>query len=268
MTDQHRQTLPEGGKARRVYLLLRDDILSGVYGAGSALAGEQKLAEMHGVSRVTVRRALDALDDDGLIERRAGSGTRVREAVQPETMSADMATLIPQIVKMGQHSARLLSFSYGAAPDYVAEAMGLGDGHRVQRAVRVRLAGEAPFSHLTTFVPEDIAANYSEADLANVPLYQLLERSGVRVSSASQRVGATLAGPDVAEALGVSVGAALLSLRRVVRDGDGRAVEYLAALYRPDRFELEMSLSRVGESAMRHWEPVVEPPSGDTEGRG
>ena len=64
------------------------------------------------------------------------------------------------------------------------------------------------------------------------------------------------------------MGAALLSLRRVVRDGDGRAVEYLAALYRPDLFELEMSLSRVGESAMRHWEPVVDQRQGETEGQG
>lgn len=262
MTDLHRQTLPEGGKARRVYLLLRDDILSGLYAAGATLAGEQKLAESYGVSRVTIRRALDSLELDGLIERRAGSGTRVREAAQGRTMAADMATLIPQVVRMGQHSARLLSFSYGVAPDHVAEAMGLTEGDKVQRAVRVRLAGDQPFSHLTTFVPEDIAASYSETDLANAPLYQLLERSGVRVSEASQRVGATLAGPEVAEALGVSVGSALLSLRRVVRDGDGRAVEYLAALYRPDLFELEMSLSRVGDTSGRHWEPVIAPSEG------
>ncbi|OIQ32905.1 MAG: GntR family transcriptional regulator [Alphaproteobacteria bacterium MedPE-SWcel] len=262
MTDKHHQTLPEGGKARRVYLLLRDDILSGEHAAGSLLVAEQRLAELHGVSRVTIRRALDALEADGLVERRAGSGTRVREVAHSQTMAADMATLIPQIVKMGEHSARLLSFSYGAAPDHIAEAMGLGSQDKVQRAVRVRFAGEQAFSHLTTFVPEDIAAHYSETDLANAPLYQLLERSGVRVSEASQRVSATLAGPDVAEALGISVGSALLSLRRVVRDADGRAVEYLSALYRPDLFELEMSLSRVGDPAGRHWEPVIAPSRG------
>lgn len=127
----------------------------------------------------------------------------------------------------------------------------------MQRAVRVRLAADQAFSHLTTFVPEDIAAHYSEADLANAPLYQLLERSGVRVSDATQRVGATLAGPEVAEALGISVGSALISLRRLVRDSEGRVVEYLAALYRPDLFELEMSLSRVGETSGRHWKPVI-----------
>ena len=172
-------------------------------------------------------------------------------------MAADMTSLIPQIVEMGRHSARLLSFAYGAAPDPVLRAMGLAAGARVQTAVRVRLADGQPFSHLTTHVPEDIAANYSEADLANTPLYQLLERSGVCVETAHQTVSATLAAPDVAEALGISTGSALLWLRRVVRDAQGRGVEYLSALYRPDRFQLDMDLTRVGEGAGRHWEPVV-----------
>ena len=69
---------PDGSKARRVYLLLRDEILGGHLAPGDSLPGELKLAEMHGVSRVTIRRALDGLESDGLIERRAGSGTSVR----------------------------------------------------------------------------------------------------------------------------------------------------------------------------------------------
>ncbi|UMA65914.1 GntR family transcriptional regulator [Roseivivax marinus] len=257
MRDHLRPTLPEGGKARRVYLLLRDDITSGVHGPGALLPGEQRLAESYGVSRVTIRRALDALEGDGLIDRRAGSGTRVSAAPGTEAMAADVTTLIPQIVRMGQHSARLLSFSYDVPPAQVAREMGIAEGERVQTAVRVRLAEGQPFSHLTTYVPEDIAANYSEADLANTPLYQLLERSGVRVASAHQTVSATLASPDVAHALECSTGSGLLSLRRVVRDARGRVVEHLSALYRPDRFKLEMALTRVGADDARHWEPVV-----------
>ena len=70
-------------------------------------------------------------------------------------------------------------------------------------------------------------------------------------------MSATLASPDVAGHLGLSVGAPLLSLNRVVRDAQGQGVEYLAALYRPDMFKLEMTLSRVGAGEARHWEPVV-----------
>jgi GntR family transcriptional regulator len=106
-------------------------------------------------------------------------------------------------------------------------------------------------------VPAQIAQNYSENDLATTPLFQLLERSGVQIKEAHQSVGATLAGPEVAEALEVEVGSALLSLRRVVRDVNGSGVEYLAGLYRPDMFRLEMPLTRVGRGTERHWEPTI-----------
>lgn len=250
--------LPEGGKARRVYLLLRGEIESGALGPGDFLPGEQRLAALYGVSRVTVRRALAALDAEGLVERSAGRGTLVRGVPAPRSLAADFTTLMPQIAEMGQKTeARLIAFSYQAPPAAVAAALALVPGARVQRAVRVRLLDGTPFSHLTTHVPEGIAQAYSEADLASTPLFRLLERGGVRIESARQSVSAALATPDVAEALGVSVGAALIALERVVCDADGQGVEHLAALYRPDLFRLEMTLTRVGGEKDRHWEPVI-----------
>ena len=256
MADGDTHFLPEGGKARRVYLQLRDEIARGAIPVGAAFPGEQRLADLHDVSRVTVRRALAALVNDGLIEKRNGAGSVVTAMAQNTGIAANMATLIPQIVQMGSNTtARLLSFGYNTPPHVVAEA--LGTRGRVQTAVRIRMLEGSPFSHLTTYVPEDIAVNYSEQDLADTPLFQLLERSGVQVNDASQTVSATLASPEVAAALEVSVGAALLSLHRVVRDADGRGVEYLSALYRPDMFRLEMDLTRVGGGETRHWEPVI-----------
>lgn len=252
--------LPEGGKARRVYLQLKEEIARGVHPEGSLLPGEQKLAAMLDVSRVTIRRAMDALATDGLVERRSGAGTRVCPTGKKPAMAADFTTLIPQVVQMGQDTtARLLSFRYGTAPASIARSMDLPQDARMQVAVRLRLVEGQPFSHLTTYVPEEIAQNYTEAELATTPLYSLLERSGVKVETAHQSVSATLASPDVADVLGLSIGAPLLSLDRVVRDADGRGVEYLSALYRPDMFRLEMSLSHVGAGEGRHWEPVISP---------
>ena len=257
--DQLSSDLPEGGKSRRVYLLLRDDIANGQHAEGAILPSEQRLAETHGVSRVTVRRALEALARDGLIEKKTGAGSIVRAAGAADgAITADMATLIPQIVQMGREtSARLLSFSYGLAPAPVQVALRLEAGDRVQTAVRIRSTEDNPFSHLTTYVPEAISQNYSEADLATTPLFELLERSGVTVASARQSVTATLAAPDVAEGLRMSTGAALLSLTRVVYDDQGRGIEYLSALYRPDMFRMDMALTRVGGEENRHWEPVI-----------
>jgi hypothetical protein len=118
---------------------------------------------------------------------------------------------MPQLAEMARSTeARLLSFAYAPAPTPVRVALGLPEGARAQVAVRVRLAAGEPFSHLTTHVPEDIARGYSEADLAAAPLLELLERSGVRIEAAHQSVSATLASPDVAQALEVAEGSALL----------------------------------------------------------
>ncbi len=265
--DRDPRMAPEGSKAHRIFLLLQDEIARGVPAMGEALPGELRLAEDYGVSRVTVRRALEALEAQGLVERRAGSGTVVcKRPGDGVSMSADLATLMPQLLEMGQKTtARLLDFSYGAPAPSVAAALRLGSADRVQRAVRVRLVEGKPFSHLTTHVPADIAQSYSEADLANTPLLRLMERGGVRVDHASQQVSATLAAPQVADALEVQVGAPLISLTRVVRDASGRGVEHLHALYRPDRFRLEMELDRVGAGDGRHWTPVVMPDPGQGE---
>ena len=250
---------PDSGKAQRVYLVLRDEILRGDHLAGAMLPGEYRLAEIHGVSRVTVRRALDALVADGLIERRTGAGTRVLGAPVSQTgIAADFATLMPQLVRMGQTTtARLLSYGYVTPPPPIASALGTQD--RVQRAVRVRLIEGEPFSHLTTHVPGEIAQNFSEADLATTPLFRLLERSGVQVDHADQSISATLATPEVAEALDLAPGSALIALTRVVYDRDGRGVEHLSALYRPDRFRLDMTLNRVGRDGAREWAPSLVP---------
>lgn len=259
MGSERDQTMvPEGSKAHRVFLLLQDEIARGARPPGTALPGEHRLAEDYGVSRVTVRRALEALEAQGLVARRAGSGTVVRARAAAPGMAADLASLMPQLLEMGRTTtARLLEFSYGPPPSAVAEA--LGGAAEVQRAVRVRLVEGLAFSHLTTHVPADIARAYSEADLATTPLLELMERGGVRVARASQSVSATLAAPQVAEALGVGIGAPLIALTRIVRDASGRGIEHLQALYRPDRFRLEMELDRVGAGDGRHWRPVILP---------
>ncbi|MCY4289434.1 MAG: GntR family transcriptional regulator [Aestuariivita sp.] len=259
MTTHAQALLPKGGKAHRVYLLLCDDIANGRYAEGEFLPGENRLASILSVSRITVRRALDALAADGWIEKRVGAGSVVLPQHRQETkIAANFATLIPQLVEFDQKTtARLLSFSYNLPSKSVAAALGLTKGQRIQTAVRVRLFDGEPFSFLTTHVPEEIARNYDETDLATQPLFRLLERNGVEVEGADQTVTATLAGPGAAESLDVAVGSPLLSIERVVRDASGRGVEHLFALYRPDRFRIEMSMTRTGAGKSRQWQPVI-----------
>ena len=126
-----------------------------------------------------------------------------------------------------------------------------GDG--VQKAVRVRFTAEGPLSHITTWVPQALAAGFGERELADKPILVLLEESGVHVGRAHQTISARLADAQVAEQLGVSVGSALLAVRRLVFDTRDRPVQYLHGLYRPDRYEYQMQLSRVGDIDAKVW---------------
>ncbi|WP_439498906.1 GntR family transcriptional regulator [Bosea sp. (in: a-proteobacteria)] len=244
-------------KARRLYLLLRDRILSGEAGPESRLPSEPSLAEEHRVSRVTVRRALDKLATEGMIERRPGSGTFVSGRVTGAPVIADFSNVLTHLVEMGRRTdVRLLSFGYVAPTPALMEGLKLAAGERVQRSVRVRLIDGQPFSYLVTHVPERIGISYSEGDLASTPLLALLERSGIVAERASQTIGATLASPDIAEALELEIGSPLLSLTRIVFGPKGEGVEHLHALYRPDRYSFQMELERAGGARARRWSPV------------
>jgi len=243
-------------KTHRLYLLLKERIRSGAIPPGHKLPSEPNLAREHMISRVTIRRALDGLARDGLILRRPGSGTFVRKDAAAPTPTGDFSNMLQSLMAMGKATrVKLLSFGYGPPPGDVADALGLAPGESAHHSIRVRYLDDLPFSYLSTYVPERIGTRYTAADLAAHPLLILLERSGIVANSADQTVSATLAGPEAAAALDVEIGAPLIAMTRIVRDVDGRGVEHLSALYRPDRHRFHMALTREGEGADRHWRP-------------
>jgi GntR family transcriptional regulator len=245
-------------KAKQVYLVLRDRILSGAVGFGSKLPTEIELAQVHGVSRVTVRRALGELAHERLIERRPSAGTRVIYRPSPTPIAADISGVLANLADMGRRTAvELLAFEYVPAEGAVAEALGSSSDQLLQRSIRVRSVDGLPFSYLTTHVPEGVSVTFTRQELASRPLLDLLERAGVKVEHARQRISAGLATPDVARALGVRTGSPLIELVRIVYDQAGCGVEHLHALYRPDRYAFEIDLVRSGAARTKAWSPVV-----------
>jgi GntR family transcriptional regulator len=245
-------------KAKQVYLILRDRILSGALGFGTKLPTENELADYYAVSRVTVRRALGELERERFIERRRSAGTRVVYRSAPAPVVADISGVLANIADMGRRTAvKLLSFDYVPAAGAVAEALGVDAQTLLQRSIRVRAVDRVPFSYLTTHVPESIATTFTKQELASRPLLELLERAGVKVEHARQRISAGLATPDVAQALDIRAGSPLIELLRVVFDQSGRAVEHLHVLYRPDRYAFEMDLVRSGAAGTKAWSPAA-----------
>jgi GntR family transcriptional regulator len=238
----------------RVYVVLRQQILEGQWSPDLAMPSEHELASSFEVSRITIRRALDQLEREGLILRRRGSGTFARPAGAPSPMRQNLSGLMENLLAMGlKTSVKVLDFGYLPAPPEVAAALEVPGGTVVQKSVRVRSHSGTAFSHLTTWLPEDVGRSFRQSDLSRRPLLALLEAAGASAMQAEQVISARLAEPAIAEALGVNVGSALLSVRRQVRNREGRVVEYLQALYQPELYEYSMSMRRISRDGNALW---------------
>jgi GntR family transcriptional regulator len=152
-----------------------------------------------------------------------------------------------------QTRANVLSCATITAPPAVARRLALPARARVQKAVRVRVTQEGPLSHITTWVPFELAKGFGRRELAREPILLLLEQAGVRIGRATQSISARPADDAVARALAVPVGTALLAVERLVYDTYEHPVQWLQGLYRPDRYQYEMQLSRVGGIAAKVW---------------
>lgn len=226
----------------QIYLVLADGISTGRYGVGEALPTEEQLTRMFSVSRITVRRAMESLDDAGLIERGAGRRTVVR-AQLGRTMRMTMNSVIENIVAYGSETdARVVEFGYVEARGVVLDRLWQAAEKPVQRAVRVRSHEGTPIMHLTSYVPSALGETFTADDLNRIPMFQLLARAGAHLARGDQVVSATLADPTVASRLAVKVGAALIDMRRMMFDQKGRAVEYIEMLAVPDRMTMRMEL--------------------------
>ena len=239
--------------------MLRDGIVNGLYPHGAILPSEQELTAIYGVSRITAKRALNELAAEGLVVRERGRGTRVTFDASARPVTASVDGLYRNLVQMGRETdVRLLSFNYVAASAEVARALGCEPGETVQTARRVRSVDGEPFSHLTTYVPEDIGRSYDAADLAEQPLLALFEQCGIQVSEAAQTISASLADGEIAALLKIDVGGPLLQVTRTVVDQRDRPVEHLIALYRPDRYQYRLDLRRVSEEPAGGWHRMAE----------
>jgi GntR family transcriptional regulator len=247
-------------KYHQVYLVLREQLHEGMFSQG--LPGELALMQQFSVARVTVRHALAQLAQEGLISREPGRGTRSllqhgalhADAAAPKAQRARLTGLLENLVSMGlRTTVKVLSVERMLAPHDVAMSLQLQECEMVQKAQRVRYTNEGPLSHITTWVPERIAKGFGSKELAKKPILLLLEESGVRVGRAQQSISAKLTDANMAQHLDISVGSALLSVNRLIYDTEDKPIQWLHGLYRPDRYEYQMQLSRVGSIDAKVW---------------
>jgi DNA-binding GntR family transcriptional regulator len=219
---------------------LEASILSGRLPAGARLENEVGLGERLGLSRPTIRRAIQELVDKGLVVRRRGIGTQVVHG--PVTRNVELTSLYEDLEATGQKpTTRLLLHEIADADEKTATALGVERGAPVTRIRRLRLADDVPVAVLENFLPVDLAV-FTAADLADHGLYQLLRLRGITMRVAKQRIGARAAHDDEAELLEIEPRGALLTMTRTAYDASGRAVEVGQHCYRPDLYSFSVTL--------------------------
>lgn len=226
----------------QLFVVLKRKIEAGELRHGARLPSEVELSEWFGVSRITAKRALDELEGVGMVERRRGRGTQVTYRYEPKLLRAPLTGMLEGLQGIGRETkVELIEFAEVAAPRAVAEALRIEEGTRVLRAVRVRSSSAGPFGHYTSWTLP-LGPGFNAHALRANPRLELFRELGVRIKEVDQVLSATAADALVAQRLGTSPGTPLLQVSRVYVDQRERPIDYLLALYRPDRFQYHMRL--------------------------
>jgi len=215
---------------------LRERVGSGEFAAGALLPSEADLSHEFAASRVTVRRALEVLRADGLLDSRQGFGWFVASAPIRQTLGR-LATIEAQMAESGiRPERRILEFAFVTANAHIGDVL---QAQQVLRVKRLNLADGEPFAVVTVWCPAELGRPLSREDVEQHPFYELL---GIALRGATQTIGADVADADEAALLHVPIGAPLLRCQRVTTDTAGRPVLMSDHLYPAHRTEFVVEL--------------------------
>ena len=224
----------------QVSQLIEKAILSGELPAGSRLENEVALGQRLGLSRPTVRRAIQEIVDKGLLVRRRGIGTQVVHG--QVTRKVELTSLYDDLTNTHKvPSTHLLTLESQAADAKTAERLSVPEGSPTLHLRRVRLADDVPVAIMENWLPEEFIG-IKPNDLVTHGFYQVLRSRGVTMRVARQRIGARKSTTEESALLEIDKNSALLTMDRTAFDNSGRAVEFGQHCYRPDLYSFEVTL--------------------------
>jgi DNA-binding GntR family transcriptional regulator len=219
---------------------LEHAILDGTLAPGDRIANEVALADHLGLSRPTLRQAIQTLVDKGMLVRKRGVGTQVVHA--PIRRNVELTSLNDDLRRVGQHpSTTVLLLDEIAADEATAEHLKVAAGTPLWRLHRLRRVGEEPLALMRNYVPRDVV-DLADVDLTRTGLYEHFRALGIHLRVAHQTISARKAEAEEARHLGGRRGDPLLTMERTSYDDKGRAIEYGTHLYRPDLYAFETTL--------------------------
>lgn len=215
-------------------------IRTGALPPGSRLTNEIDLADQLGVSRPTMRRAIQYLVERGLVVRKRGVGTQVVGTRLNRPI--ELTSLQDDLLRAGRKpSSTVLGLIEVAAEEGLAEALGVAPGAPLIRLERLRSADGEPIALMTNYLPSGVVDLDADV-LENRGLYDVLRAAGIHIRIADQSIGAASATARQATLLHERRGAALLTMVRTAYDDQGRPVEYGSHVYRASRYAFSLTL--------------------------
>lgn len=220
----------------KIHNSIKEAIQEGKWQIGDRIPAERELAEQFGVSRMTLRQAVQTLVDEGILERRVGAGTFVARKKVQERMSG--ITSFTEIMKnQGKRpSSRTVSYQVTSPSLSEREHLRLQEGQNVLRMERIRYADEVPICFEVATLPYDLVKDYQRSQVTK-SLYQTLAKHGLHIGHAQQIVSASSASEKIADFLKIKRGAPILKLRQVTQLETGEPFEYVRTEYAGERFE-------------------------------
>ncbi|MGW3118181.1 GntR family transcriptional regulator [Streptomyces sp. NPDC001107] len=212
----------------------------GALAPGNLLGNEIDLSTRLGLSRPTVRQAIQSLVDKGLLVRRRGVGTQVVHSQVKRPL--ELSSLYDDLESAGQGPTTQVvrNEREPASPD-VAAALGIAEGSEVIVLERLRLTHGQPVALLCNYLPATLL-ELDSARLESTGLYRMMRTAGITLHSAHQTIGARSATAEEATRLDEEEGAALLTMQRTAYDDTGRPVEYGTHIYRASRYAFDFQL--------------------------
>jgi DNA-binding GntR family transcriptional regulator len=222
---------------------LMSAIESGDLAPGERLPNEAEFAIALGVSRPTMRQALNELVQRGILIRQRGTGTRI--AGREVRRQVELTSLFEDLAAAGQRPAtKVLAFT-AACPNVPAAArdgLQVGQDEGVVYCMRLRLADGKPIAILRNWLPASRFADITAQALQTRGLYQLMDERGGRPAVARQRITARIATPEQARLLKMKTGGALVTMERTAYAANGTAVEFADNVYRADLYAIESTV--------------------------
>ncbi len=217
---------------------LRQQLDEGKIGTGEALPSERDLCEIMGASRVTVRKAIELLIEEGLLIRRQGSGTFVMPRIQAP--GSYLSSFSEDAEARGEKTGIIWMIKLVAvASEEETRILALPPASDVARLSRVRMANGEPLAIENAVVPAEMLPDIQSLGGS---LYEALAERGNRPVTGQQKIRAALAGPTEASLLSIPEKSEILRIERLTRRADGRPVEFTRSAYRGERYEFVSEL--------------------------